>query len=615
MGDNIKTIAYQLQNNPIFSECNPQDIGRLLPFVTEKYFPANQVIFSPGIPANQLFLIVEGTAQITSVHRNTELIPGDCLGEESAIESEFYLREAIAISPVRLLIIPRYNLQKLLDIYPDIKNKLYLLLLKTYAGNQIIYSDLKHLKKPKDTNIILETIGWFLTTLIPIILLFSLAQTSLNWNDQLFITIISATLLMWFFNLVPVFIPGIFSILSFIILGIAPSTIVLSGFASGEFFMALSIFGLGAVLATSGLTYRLGLIILKNLPNGQFWHSSALFAIGSLLTALIPSANGRVKLVNPILLEMVEVMDLDEKGKAATRLAFDAFWGTSLLSSCFLSSKSANFIMLGLFPNQIREQFSWGYWALASAIAGISAIILHLITTSLLFRNQEITKISRQNIAAQLEIIGPMNKREWIAAGSILLFLLGVLTSSLHKIALPWMALAILYICLDLEILKQREFQKNVDWTFLIFLGSLVGMAQTMSYLGLDKYLSNYLAWTGNYMNQNFSLFLLGLSLLIYLLRFMIPNAVMVAICGTIFIPIAEKQGINPWLIGFVILTISDGWFLPYQCPHYLLFQEETDKNEIYNKKYFLACNIFNNLIRLISIYISLPYWKLLGIL
>ncbi|MBP7332494.1 MAG: hypothetical protein BWY65_01937 [Firmicutes bacterium ADurb.Bin373] len=62
-----------------------------------------------------------------------------------------------------------------------------------------------------------------------------------------------------------------------------------------------------------------------------------------------------------------------------------------------------------------------------------------------------------------------------------------------------------------------------------------------------------------NYMSDNFPFFVLLLCLGVLLIQLLIPYGTTVAIFATVFIPMAQAAGINPWLIGFIILFIADG--------------------------------------------------------
>ncbi|MCI5121020.1 MAG: TRAP transporter large permease subunit, partial [Candidatus Electrothrix sp. AUS4] len=411
------------------------------------------------------------------------------------------------------------------------------------------------------------------------------------------------------------YIPSIMAVIAILVLDIAPPDVVLSGFTSGSFFMALSIFGLSAILTTSGVTYRIVINLFRFLPLSQFWHSLAIFITGIFLTPLFPSANGRIGIATPILLDMAESLGYKKGGKAATRLAIATFAGFTMFSSIFLSSKSMHFIVFGILPLQVRERFSWGYWLYASLIAGFVLLAFYFFLTQIMFQNSDRPRLSRDIIKAQYEVLGPLSAQEWAAIGGIALFALGVATSSIHKIQLPWVGFAVLYLILVLGFLPKKDFKNHVDWTFLLYLGALIGLIKTISYLGLDTLLGQEFVWLGKYMKNDFYLFVPLLSICTMFLRLFIPNTATVAILSSVLFPIALSNGINPWIIGFIILIMSDSWVMPYQCSYYLLFDELTSSKRIFSKAMMLQFNLISIFFRVAAIYASIPFWKSIGIL
>jgi hypothetical protein len=78
--------------------------------------------------------------------------------------------------------------------------------------------------------------------------------------------------------------------------------------------------------------------------------------------------------------------------------------------------------------------------------------------------------------------------------------------------------------------------------------------------------------------------------------------------------PVAVHYGVNPWVVGFIILIIGEMWFFPYQCSYYLQFRQLT-RGRVYDENLFLKFNAFANLMKIAAIYASMPYWKSLGLL
>lgn len=616
MAIDLKQMAQELRRAPILADCSVQELARVVPYAVEHFLENGQPLFQSGNPALTLYFVRRGKVQLWAGGRVIAEVEHGFVGEEAAVASDYYMADAIAVDNTEVIALPREAITKVAGVGTPTIDRFYASLLSHYSGqpNRELESrsPINQLKR----NDWVQSCGWILSVLIPGILYLALRGTAeFDWNSQMFLIVLTSTIVMWVFGMVPEFIPGLFCILSLLILDIAPSEVILSGFASGSFFMALSLFGLGAVLMGSGLTYRLVLWLSRFIPKTESWYATALFLTGLAMTPILPSANGRIGLLSPILTDTIDATGAKPGGKAASHLAFAAFSGASLLSHVFLSSKSANFVVYGLLPLQVQQQFSWVYWLQASLVVGIVTLVLYFISTKFLFSNNQAFEISQQQVEAQVETLGPLSSQEWISLVSTIVLLLGIVTASIHKIQLPWIGLGVLFLVLSLGILKKNEFRTQIDWPFLILLGSLVGIAEAMSYLGLDTHFGGYLTWLSDSMNSNFPLFIFLLSLTILVVRFVIPNTTAVAIFATILIPMAESNGVNPWIVGAIILNISDAWFFPYQCSYYLQFQELLDKQQLFNERLILRGNLLTTLIRFFSIYLSLGYFRTLGIL
>ncbi len=379
--------------------------------------------------------------------------------------------------------------------------------------------------------------------------------------------------------------------------------------------MILSVSALGAVIDTSGLAYRAILQLLKRTPSSQFWYNLMVVLPGIGLPALLPSANGRVSLAMPVYRDMMDILGYAPNGKAATALASAMFCGMTLFSGLFLTSKTVHFVVYGMLSEQIVQQFGFLYWTAAALIYGTAMALLYFIASAFWFRNDEPVRMSKTQYATQVQVLGPMSSREVAAVAGIIFITFGFVTTSLHKIDPPWIALALLLIFLALNVLNKRELQKKINWSFLLYLGSLTGLSKVMSHTGLDQWLGSHLGFVIQAMQANFLIFVLLLFLAITTVRFLVPNNATVVIFASLLLPMATVAGINPWIVGFIILSFSDAWVFPYQCTYYLELQELNEHESLYEERAFLRFTLFTNLFRVIAVFVSIPYWKWLGIL
>jgi di/tricarboxylate transporter len=75
--------------------------------------------------------------------------------------------------------------------------------------------------------------------------------------------------------------------------------------------------------------------------------------------------------------------------------------------------------------------------------------------------------------------------------------LLGIVTSSIHKVPPPWLGFAMLFGLLLCGTLRKKELKEKVDWTFLLYLGGITGIVAAFNYLGLDTVLGAALPGLG----------------------------------------------------------------------------------------------------------------------
>ena len=617
MTDQHRLAANSLAAISLFSQVHKRTLARLLPLLEQQKLEVGDRLFISGDDAESLYYIQSGKVKLSSIRESCVEILGkeQFLGEETAINTRCYMFNAEVIEETVVLILPKQALTLLLEDNQDLRARFYESFINHCSDPEHPFQLIE--KKPdKTTEDENKVVGWLLAIIVPVLVYYGAEQqTKLAWAGVNFLAIFSSAVVMWVFRLVPEYVPALFIVTSVIVLGLVPTHIILAGYSSGSFFMALSVFGIGAVLVQSGFTYRLALNILRITPNSGFWYQLSMFFIGLLLTPVLPSANGRAGLISPLLVDMSDILGFKRGGMGATQLSVAAFSGISLFSAVFLTSKSVNFALFGMFPTQIKDQFTWGYWVYAAGVAFIVLAIGYLVLSKLFFRQQENTNLSKGQLRSQLEILGPMQMSEWVALGGVVFFIVGVMTASIHKIQPPWIGLAILYCLLTLGSISKKGFRQDIDWPFLLMLGGFVGLVKTMSYLQVDAWFAGHLLWIGQFMTTDFNLFILMMGVTMYLIRLVVPNSAAIILVASIFMPIAIHQGINPWIIAFIILMFSDGWFMPYQCSYYLALVSKTAPYKLFIHKQLLLFNAWSNLIRFAAVYASVPFWRSLGLL
>lgn len=612
--DYADTFVQPLLADPLLGECQHATLARLLPHLDERRLVPGETLYDLGDAASSAWLIIEGSVRLDFADGQSQIIDSSVIGEEAGTDLAGRQSAAVAETALRLLEIPAASLDALIKANPDLRTRFYQLLLSRSRHESQLGGRSGSLIG-KEEGSWRELIGWAMAVLTPALILYFGASWGLRENAVLFLAMFSATVVMWVFTLVDEYVPSLFALLAILVLGLAPPTVVLAGFASDTFFLAMSVLGLSTVIVASGLSYRFLLWMLLRLPNHPFWQNSALLVTGLLLTPLVPSINGRVALVTPLMSDMSETLRLPRKHPDTTRLAVTAFTGASILSAAFLTSKSVNFVIFSLLQPQTQAQFSWLHWFVASLVAAGVMLACHLLFSPVLLGTREDRHLSRPQLVAQLHLLGKVKGREWAAMFGVLVFTLGVATAAMHKVPPPWVALTILYTLLLFGFLRKREFKEKIDWPFLVYLGGLAAITAGFNAVGLNVWLAGQLSGIGGLLKDNLELFILVLFGVIFVIRLVVPISATIVIAAAVFMPLADVYGTNSWVIGMAVLVLGEMWFFPYQCSYYMQFRGLALKQPGYNEKTFLLYNALMNLVKLAALYASLPYWKWMGLL
>ncbi len=594
-------------------------MSRLIPHLQEKVLESGEYLYSNCEHADELFLVIDGAVKLELETGNLVEITSGLLGEETSIGKKRYSGTARSIDQARVIVLPIGAFRKFLFENEFLKEELTRSYINKFSSTEDTRAgSLQSTPKPAvhDSSLV-QAIGWILATILPLCTVFLLRNDPTIPNDQALylIAVVSCVGIMWMFQLLPDFVPALFAVLITILLGLAPTETILSGFSSKSFFMALSILGLSAVLRASGLGYRLLLLLLKSGPASKWWYNTSVFIMGFVLTPLVPTANGRIAVVAPFVSELLTLYDEKTAQREAARLTVSVLAGAGLFSAIFLSSKSINFIIYGSLPIQEQARFQWLYWLYAASVCGGIMMILYQISFALFFRTPGNVNIPKQSILNQLALLGPLKKGEWAAIMGFFVLIISFATNSLHRIDIPWVALAIFFALLMYGFIDKNEFKKNIDWSFLVFLASLIGLVAAMKHTGADYWLTGKFSWLNTIMAEDFPIFIAMLAGAIGIVRFVLPINATVIIFATLLLPTAENIGVNPWLVGFLILFLSESFVMPYQASYYNQYCSITSTGQPGADKRLLPFFLAIIVMKLIAIYASLPFWKHLGLL
>lgn len=615
METTFSTLSELFSQQPALRKCSRLSLARLLSQSHEQQLNQNEALFSADSKADYSYLIISGELALSSSDGKRALLKHGLIGEEAALGITKYANSVNATQISRVLKIPTSAMRSLMAETRGLHDALVLSYHHLFERTEDIQAKLTQLVD-KSIHTWRTISGWLLALIVPLcIYLYFSASSELSFQQIVYLMVSLSAIVMWIFGLLPEFVPALFAVLVLILLGVAPPEVMLSGYMADSFFIALSIFGLSAVITASGLSYRFLLWLLRYGPANKTWYGVSLFSTGVMLTPAVPSTDGRIAIMSPLMQSLLQSMSPDIRNKEIARFSAITLGSVSLLSAIFLSSKTINFVTFGYLPAQEQEQFQWLFWLYAALVVGIVITVLFWLAVAIFFRTGTKFTLDKNTIKQQLHILGPLTRMEWAGICGLMVLLLSFFTAQFHQIAVPWVTLTILLGLLFFGFLDSKTFQHKINWNYLIFLASLIGMVSAMQFIGLDQWMTLKLSWLSVAMSSDFSLFVLMLALSLFVIRLILPINPTVIIFASLLIPTAINVGVNPWLVGFLILFFSETVIMPYQAGYFMNFCSTMEAAELGPKANLVAFQLLVAIFKLVAIYASFPFWHYLGLL
>ena len=612
----LSHLKHLLVQSPLFEPLSSRTKAHLLPLFEILSYEKSSLIFSPDTHADYVYFVLKGKGTLTLNGQTLTLRSGSCFGEESLLDQKHYFGEAF-LHHGQIARIKKYRFIQLLKQDRKMMNEVILGFSHSF-NHKFQPGGEKAPRRQKNqpmSNSLLTLFGWIFVLIVPFLCYHYAGLGGFTEKQRVFLSILSGTVVLWGFRLVPEFVAAFFSLLVYLGIGLTDPTVILSGFSSKTFVMALSIFGLAAILLSSGVLYRLLLHLLHITPSKARWVMMSLLSLGGTLTPLIPDTSSRLQLATTFLRDTYATVHLRFKGRMWSLGVANALQSVTLFSPMFLSSSVRHYVLLGLFWGQYQEQFHWVGWFRAAWVTALILGIVNIISFSVLAKKETAPEISKSMIKNQIDILGPLSPYEWAPLLGVFLCFLGILTKRYHHIQPEIIALLILSTLLSFNFIQQKGFNTTINWTELIYLAGLSGLLSTARALGLFDTFTASLGEFASLISNNFAWFILILFGMINVTRLIMPKGAVVLLYAFFFVPLAQSMDISPWILAFMILVFGESFYFPFQSPEYLNLRQFLYKFTPYDEKRVLWINAFMNVMKLAAIYLSIPYWKYLGLM
>ncbi len=410
--------------------------------------------------------------------------------------------------------------------------------------------------------------------------------------------------------IIPEFLSALIFFFLCVIVAVAPTNVVFSGFFSGAVWLVLGGLIIGIGIEVSGFGARIAGTLERVFGQSYFRVIAGTVLLMLLLAFLMPSAVGRVTIMLPVVLALADRLGFEAESNGRAGLILAVGMGTLVSPFSVLPANVPNVVLSGAAEAVHGIQFSYTDWLfLHFPVLGLLGLITLPVAIFFIFPD----KITDR---PQMEVPPP---KPWTVDEKKLMGLLVITlglwaTDNLHGVSLAWISLGAGIVCAlpVIGVLPAGQIMPKMNFGPIIFLAAVVGMGTVVTQTGLGEALAQFLiakvdlsAESGL---QKFAS-VVGLGWVLQLVT-TLPGqpAIMTAVSE----PIATATG---WSLTAVLMTQVSAWALlifPYQAPPLVVARAISGLPISKFMKLMIPFALFG---ALVSVPLQYYWWKLLGYL
>ncbi len=592
-------------------------LARLAAYMDPLTVQAGDVIFSEGESGDALFIIVRGTFGVFAGpdgRRLNTIGPGHYVGELALLIDEPRTATIRADSDGEVLRLERQQFVELLGRDAGAAKAVATTLARRLRRRDGALPDeaadvvaeplraVKPARRPitKAVGLILAA-GLVSATLSPLI---ELAQ----WRFSL---LLLAAVVLWMTEPVPNVVVSLGLVAALIVSGIVPPYATVHGFASVNWVFVLSVLGVAAAVARSGLLLRLGLLLIERVPARLGWQSAAFLITGVVLTPMLPLAMARAAITAPLAEGVADTMKLPERSPASATLGLSAWIGSGPFIFLFLNGSPVCLLAWSLMPLKDQAQFTWLQWLLSAAPLAAVIAIGSFLAMRVLLPGGHVAPPSRAPLRLQRAILGPPSRREVAILVIVVLMLAGWIVAP-RFLWSPGLVALVAFIAV--MIVTGVSDLRNLDWDYLVFFGVALSVADVAEGLRLDKIVGENAATVLAQLGLGGPAFVILAGVLTIIVKSILAADQAILLLSLALIPVATAVGVSPWLAAVAILALGLSWHVPAQSPEYLVAYGAAH-GRLWSHAQGRRIAFAYEAVALGGLALSLPYWHLLGYL
>jgi C4-dicarboxylate transporter len=187
-------------------------------------------------------------------------------------------------------------------------------------------------------------------------------------------------------------------------------------------------------------------------------------------------------------------------------------------------------------------------------------------------------------------------------------------TEQLHHLNEAWIAMLGFFFVYATSVIDEQSIRTDMDWSFLISLGAMVGFGDILTESGLDTVFVGILKPYLEMFTSSKTLLLVVFSLTVHLIRCALPLTPGILVSMLAIMPILTSVGIDPFVSGLVALASANPWVLKQQNSTFRNIWKATGC-KLFAHEHTVKIALIHILIVAVSVAVCVPYWEYLGLI
>ena len=452
---------------------------------------------------------------------------------------------------------------------------------------------------------------------------FQLTVKQSTFRIKVMIAILIVGVIFWATEAIPIGFIALLIGLVMCLTGIMRPNDVARAYAEDVVFFVFGLLALSKIIGKTGLDRRIGLLLLspvKSLPGLLFVFLPIMAVVCSFISEQVLMA-----FMMPMIVLGYSASVQQEGLKKDRALAV-----TLVLSICFAANCAGpgspaagiqNALMIGIMEDYRIEPsfFQWVKYGLpfvpVMAIA-IGIYFFIVLRSKIKVKELDMTSVTQRG----MDVIGPMNKKEYRTLGVLLGMILLLLYAS-DKIGFSGPVILALFVLYLLKILEWKDIAA-IHWEVVVLFASACALSKGLAVSGAALYLADLsVAILPNFMVCQEGL-VTGVSLLAGILTNFMSEGAVVTTIAPIAIPLAASSNVQPLMVGYAtVFASSFAHMLIISTPNnaiaYALAKDPATGEQLVTKLDFLKHGFAVLIISFIVLWVWMifGYWRWIGFL